>query len=73
MSERDFVSRTDAARMNADQRHAWCKARARDADRQGGRWHRFDFNKAAQTLLYEGWKARPGSEVQLISGPSAAV
>jgi hypothetical protein len=70
VSERDFSSQT-AERLDADQRQAWFKARRKEADRKGARWHRFTFDEKTGVLLYEGWKVRPASE-QHISGPGAA-
>jgi hypothetical protein len=75
VSEPEFLSQT-AEKLNADQRRAWFKARASEADRQGARWHRFTFDLATGTCLYEGWKVRPDAEgdprFQFIGGPAAA-
>lgn len=75
MSEPDFRSQTTAP-VGSEQRRAWFKARAKDANRQGARWHRYSFDEKTGVLLYEGWKLRPESEgdprFQFISGPGGA-
>lgn len=56
-------------RFDADQRREWFRARCKQADAMGARWHRYTYEEKTGKLLYEGWKARPEGE-QGVSGPA---
>ncbi len=70
MSEPEF--RSHAGAMDADKRRDWFKVRAREAGKQGARWHRFHYDQETGAALHEAWKARPEGQAH-VNGPGGAI